>query len=479
MAIIGINGVNLPNSFQELQEKRLVEMQNQFPQVDLNDGSVIRAIKDPITQDEYELLRAIEKKYQGQNIRVAEGKDLEDLVLLSGLIRQQPSPSLVRVECRGAVNTQFFQDARVSSINGDQFLVVQPTTLLNVNTVFNLFNVIPEDNKTYSIQVSGFTFQYTSGVEEAAEDIVNGLKSVINDGEYVFEAKNVDNKLAIEVKQKRLDVINVVAGSGLELEQIGVLVNFQSQENGEIPVLANTVNQISTPVAGLQSVNNPFGGQLGRELETDEELRARFFAGSNQSISTAFRIQREVGQIEGVSFVVVATPNHTAFNLDAGTIEVVVRGGDGLTIANTIWQYKSDGSKTIGNTAFTIPDALGYAQTIFFSRPELVFLWLKIQIEGVTSNQQAIQGLVINRVQEYISQIQIGQPLFLKRLGAVIIKSDPQIEDAIVSQKHAPQEFANIPDEPADPYSFDNITLTPRQVFQPIQEGNIIIEFVV
>src|SRR6218665_1781618 len=60
-----------------------------------------------------------------------------------------------------------------------------------------------------------------------------------------------------------------------------ITVTAMAQDLGAISAAANTINKISTPTRGWQTVNNPLAAVEGEPVETDPELRAR------QAVSTS------------------------------------------------------------------------------------------------------------------------------------------------------------------------------------------------
>jgi uncharacterized phage protein gp47/JayE len=67
----------------------------------------------------------------------------------------------------------------------------------------------------------------------------------------------------------------ITVGSGLRISQTSSPVPFAAQTYGPIPVPANSLTEILTPVAGWQSLTNFKAGVTGRFTETDAGLRLR------------------------------------------------------------------------------------------------------------------------------------------------------------------------------------------------------------
>ena len=81
--------------------------------------------------------------------------------------------------------------------------------------------------------------------------------------------------LVIKVKDY-LQSTDFLVTSNMAITKCLKTAPVRASEVGPIEQGANTINQISTPILGWDSVNNPFPAVVGRLTETDEELRERF-----------------------------------------------------------------------------------------------------------------------------------------------------------------------------------------------------------
>jgi uncharacterized phage protein gp47/JayE len=139
---------------------------------------------------------------------------------------------------------------------------------------------------------------------------------------------------------------------------------------GNVP--ANTITEIVTPVAGVQSVTNEIATSGGRDTETDAELRSRYYlsvAKSGSSTTDGIRAAL-LNDVPGVRAVTVIENNNDTTDADGRpphSFEVIVLGGNPQDIAEAILSKKPAGIRAYGSQTVVVQDASGNNQTIGFS----------------------------------------------------------------------------------------------------------------
>lgn len=156
---------------------------------------------------------------------------------------------------------------------------------------------------------------------------------------------------------------------------------FVCQENGPKPVPTGTLTVISTPYVGWSAITNPADGVLGRDIEKDAELRQRMTEGTPRGA---------LASDERVKKVFIYENNTDAWvgDLPPHSFNPVVWDGtnDGSAIsdaeiAELIFQDKPAGIATVGDISEIVEDTVGLEHTINFDRPELVRVYLEVEIE--------------------------------------------------------------------------------------------------
>ena len=136
----------------------------------------------------------------------------------------------------------------------------------------------------------------------------------------------------------------------------------------------NTVTKINSPIYGWQTVNNPASAVVGRDEETDEQLRlrrARSTSTPAQSIIDA--LYGAVANIPEVLQCEVYENNtgtvQAVTGLPAHSINVIADGGLIADIANQMLTRLNMGVVQVGSVVTTANDSRGNPHTIKFDRP--------------------------------------------------------------------------------------------------------------
>lgn len=160
----------------------------------------------------------------------------------------------------------------------------------------------------------------------------------------------VQDSAGNKYRQSRAGGVTIGAGGTVDTE-------FAAVEHGGIEVSAGSISQIITVVAGWDSVINAAAGVTGRDVEPDGELLNRMIQSyAINANGTVANIQANLAELDGVLDVVVLE-NYTnqkktqyEVELDAHSIAVCIVGGEDADIARTIFERKSGGCGTNGET---------------------------------------------------------------------------------------------------------------------------------
>jgi uncharacterized phage protein gp47/JayE len=182
-------------------------------------------------------------------------------------------------------------------------------------------------------------------------------------------------------------------------------IAVRSVNYGAVQGPAGTITQIVTPVWGWQTVTNAQSVILGRDEETDEELRLR------RAASTATPAQSVpdsvYGAIANIPQVVQVRlyENYTeqvdpVTGLPPHSFSAIVEGGADQDIANAIWNRASIGATQVGNVTVTIHDVQSFPHDITFARPQLIRTYLTINVHPL----EGWGDTIIAQMQTNISQ---------------------------------------------------------------------------
>jgi uncharacterized phage protein gp47/JayE len=140
---------------------------------------------------------------------------------------------------------------------------------------------------------------------------------------------------------------------------------------GPITGNAGTLTHIDTPVAGWATVTNVLDAVVGRNVETDEDFRARRLLllelGGNANQEA---IRAALLDVLNVTEAIVFQ-NDTDFTVDTippHSIECVVLGGADADIRASIFASKAAGTQAFGSTHGTVIDSNGDSHEVDFTR---------------------------------------------------------------------------------------------------------------
>lgn len=164
---------------------------------------------------------------------------------------------------------------------------------------------------------------------------------------------------------------------------------FTAEEVGPVGALAHALTEIETPVSGWNAVDNSADAVAGEFQETNAALRARrdaeLASAGNTTVDT---IRANILKVNEGS----TDPNHEQpdavfvfFNdtdttdvngLPPHSIEVLVQGGTAADIVQEIWDSVGAGTATFGSSSGTATDSEGNSQTVYYTRPTEVPIWI-------------------------------------------------------------------------------------------------------
>jgi uncharacterized phage protein gp47/JayE len=158
-----------------------------------------------------------------------------------------------------------------------------------------------------------------------------------------------------------------------------------AQSTGPVQAPAGTLTVIETPVTGWTSATNALDADpLGEDLESDAALKLRrleelAIAGR----ATTEAIRAKILEIDEVTAALVFENDTWITDVDGRppkSVDIVVQDGDEDEIAETIFDVVAAGIETIGDIPKTVTDSQGFAQTIKFSRPASVDIYVEFDL---------------------------------------------------------------------------------------------------
>lgn len=294
-----------------------------------------------------------------------------------------------------------FPNLTFESSAPDGFLLNLTAELANdmaelvITQVFN-FDIDTAEGIALDRLANNFGIKRVAGLR-TIQDVLITTNKVVSLSGGVFKVKDRNQNIFTLLS----DEINLEIGTHT--------LTFQADEVGSINSALNSINIIETPIDGVVSVNNTVAPtSIGVNYETDDIFRRRIK--SSYTINARGYIDSlnaSLLAVDGVSDVMIfqnRTNTTNALGIERWSVACVVEGGQGQDIADVIAGHIL-GQNTQGNESFVVVLDVGNAETIEFSRPENVPLYVNITLEN-TGNYDDLDFIKTAIVENLSFQIQ-------------------------------------------------------------------------
>ena len=368
-------------SLQEILTRKRDRLRDELGPVNTGPESVFGQMLSAAADREDRLWQAMEAVYLSQYPSSAGGRSLDGAVELTNISRLPATRSIVNVVAFGEDGTTLAEGTQVENTSGDVLSFVEAVTIQASEAIRARIEVTDAQEVTYTITLDGTDYDYTATSGDTAETIAAALADALP-GDVDAEADGA----AVEwVAGDRETARNLSVSGPLSIVQVGSAGTVRAADSGPVTVLASTVSEVGTPVAGWDGVINYFDGDEGRFRESDSELRLRrrqslAVAGSGTVEAIRARILQEVEDVTAVTVIENASPDIDGEGRPPHSFEAVVAGGLDQPIGDKIWEVKPAGIEAHGDVSVTVEDSQGVQQSVSFSRPIDVYIWANITI---------------------------------------------------------------------------------------------------
>lgn len=216
-----------------------------------------------------------------------------------------------------------------------------------------------------------------------------------------------------------------------------------SEETGPIEALAGTITEIVTVIAGLASVTNPADAIVGRDVETDEELRVRRLESlsatgqaTDPAIKAALLALAIVDQCVVVSNRSLVTDS---FGIPPKAFRAVVYPDPGVfpldaEIFETLFNVSPAGIYVDGARIGLVTDSQGYSQTMRYSVASELNTWVTATL--TTGADYPIDGddQVADAIEAYANALGVGER-FSILLATCAVAEVPGVLTAVITAK--------------------------------------------
>lgn len=376
-----------------------------------------------------DLWEAVQGVYNASNPLTASGNNLDLQADNVGVKRIGAKASTAILKVNGAVGA-VLASGSVVTVNPTNDRFVSASSLTLTSNIFNEIFIgvsVLANSTAYTATINGVLCSYTSDSTATIPEVIAGLGAAIvtGVGSTVTVSYPDANTLKVSLTNRESE-LPIILGTGLTILSVSRLVQVTSEATGAIAAPAGTLTQLLVPSYNINYVTNDIDAILGNDAESDSALRIRRY----QSVSvigagTLESIAASVGNLSGVttSFVI---ENETTTTDGAGrpakSFEVVVEGGDDQAIAQMIWDKKPVGIQTWGSISKVVTDSNGGLQTVNFSRPVNVYIY--VQLDYSLYTEEAFPSDAVNAMKQaiadYGNSLTIGEDVIPTRFYGAI-----------------------------------------------------------
>jgi len=446
------------------------------PGINLTEQSVFGQLVGILAERESLLWELAEDVYNSQYPDTAEGAALDNVVAITGITRRSAQASrMVQQLLFGTAGT-LVPTGTIFSVNGNasaRFVTDADVTLVagtdEVQTIS--FGAVPVSGSWkiayLSDETSALPFNATNAqVQTALNALANRGGITVSGtmaGGFTVTFAGADGKQnhpSLVITSNTLsdgsNPVTATVATSTEGVPQGV-VSMTAESTGPTQANAYTLTVIETPVTGLTSTRNPEDAILGRNTETDAELRER--REETLQVAGAATVEAIRARLLGLTDVtdVIVFENETdVTDIDGRpphSFEAVVNGGDAQEIVDKIFEVKPAGIQTVGNQTGTAIDSQGFSNTINWSRPTEVDIYLEMDISVTVDAPVNATALVEDALVAYGNGIGIGKDVIVYPRLVCALEQFDWITDVVTRIGTAP-----------GPTLDDNIAIAPNEI---------------
>ena len=379
-----------------------------------------------------ELWEEAQNSYFTKYPSTAERVNLDNAVQYGGIRRQKQRQTVYKIHCTGIDGTLIAKSSMIASDTNPEIELVTKSAFMLTRESFNSVRIkvaAVSQGEKYTVTINEQTYSISSESGADESSILNGLVRELS--------TCTDFAISFNINDKTLDIsdLNVKGSNYLGLSDnlttanVTTIHEFCTANYGEINLPNETITIIKTAVNGFQKCVNLIAPTLGRELETDVELRQSYLYKSairstRMIDSITSSLINNVDGVETAAGFQNDTNEYDKERRPPHSIEIVVDGGDETEIATIIFDKKAAGIQTVGDVVTQIDTEYGDTVAVRFNRPIPIYAYLNIAIEGKLSSMQSnYVSLVKKSVMNDVADLAAGDSLLSQNLLKGIYES--------------------------------------------------------
>jgi uncharacterized phage protein gp47/JayE len=248
---------------------------------DVTDGQII----DLFSLPQLLAYQAASRQWADSFIRTARESALDGLLDAFGLTRDPARATVAQVVWFGDELTPVPLGSRVQTTGSALVFETTATGSTGADLGSDTWMLrVPSEiivAATYTADIDGTPYTHAAGAETSA-DVAEALEALINAG-----ADGTAQTAGVDSAGRALLIIDVTGGPGIVSgASVGgtapesfpaVRLDVQATTTGPSPAPVGTIQSVPTPIAGIVGASNGVDATPGRDIESDDEFRARHF----------------------------------------------------------------------------------------------------------------------------------------------------------------------------------------------------------
>ena len=399
-------------------------------------GRMIRLLAPSVA----DLWAAGQQDYDAFSIDGATGITLDNLCALGGIVRKKPTASVVSIALEGSPGANIPAGSTIASPSTSKNFNILEDVLLSGESCFGIKLDVPvvANSTAYtlnftkvpdSLSEGTFTVTITSDGSATKAEILTAIKAAI-DSSYstLFTTQTTDDGYLWITLIDEFQKVTFTSSANLSFLKARKVSSASCTETGPVEAAINTITSIKTPVLGWDSIYNLASAVLGQNLESDEELRARFKVTKGVDGVNSFEaIYSALRALDGVLAMalyentadVAGYPDGMASGptLPPHSIYAIVQGAETSQIAKVLWDNKPGGIETFGSVSATVYDSETIPHGVSFDRPTPVDIYMDLTIHTNDAFPQDGPAKIKQAIIDYMVEVwSIGEDIEYSRL---------------------------------------------------------------
>lgn len=437
--------------------------------VTINPQSLLNVLVTGFSDEVAKLWEVAEANYYSMYTMSAEGGSLDNAMQFGGITREKDMRTTYMLSCTAPDDTIVSYGTLVkSATNPEKLFRCSNNQVISRNNWRRvvLRPYLESGIDRYYVTINGTNYQYDAAEEDGGLSILTALQSIIS--EQSINVSVDENKCCLVLEDVYKQTSNTLAlSNNLLIDAVTSNILFESMEYGPVVIANGLISEMVTMNTGITKVRNDIAPVLGRIEADDIEARQNFVQrvatrSKNMVESITAEIYNSVDHVTAVAGYENDMEVVDAEGRPPKCVEIIVDGGDDGEIADIIYRKKANGIRAYGNITMDVADVFGNIHKVGFSRPDYLYVWLKVTLKGKPGRPMApnYAQLTQDAILEDGEMVQVGESIYLQTFLAGIYQN--VINIAMVNIKACVKTGDMQIPVPAD-YVLDNIDVNHRQ----------------